>query len=179
MDNIILLALRGEAPAMAEYSNVFFTGVGKVNAALTIARLLERHRPQVVWNFGTAGGTPQPGQLYQVGSFVQRDMMATQLGFAPGETPFDEAPVTLRLGEGLTCGSGDSFVTGGDNPLPTDLVDMEAYALAKACWLAGVEFRCFKYISDAADEEAAQNWEKMQAAGEPLYMEKARDILVR
>jgi adenosylhomocysteine nucleosidase len=45
---------------------------------------------------------------------------------------------------------------------------MEAYALAKACRLAGAEFACAKFVSDAADAEAARHWQEnvAGAAGE-------------
>ena len=56
MKDIILMALEHEAPKMAKWENVFFTGVGKVNAALTAGKLIERYQPRTVWNFGTAGG---------------------------------------------------------------------------------------------------------------------------
>ena len=39
-----------------------------------------------------------------------------------------------------------------------DVVDMEAYALAKYAHRQGINFRCYKYISDNADGEAAADW---------------------
>jgi len=51
---------------------------------------------------------------------------------------------------------------------------MEAYALAKACRIAGAEFACAKYVSDSADAEAARHWQDnvAGAAGEfvKLYL---------
>ena len=47
MKDLILIALESEAPTMAKWDNVFFTGVGKINAALTAARLIEKHNPQI------------------------------------------------------------------------------------------------------------------------------------
>jgi len=35
---------------------------------------------------------------------------------------------------------------------------MEAYALAKVCKLSQIEFICFKYISDNADDNANNAW---------------------
>ena len=51
MKDLILIALESEAPNMAKWDNVFFTGVGKINAALTAARLIQKHNPSTVWNF--------------------------------------------------------------------------------------------------------------------------------
>ena len=44
--------------------------------------------------------------------------------------------------------------------MKVDVVDMEAYAIAKVCKLENIEFRCFKYISDNADKNAGIDWKK-------------------
>ena len=170
MNDLILIAIQEEAPELAALPNVFFTGVGKVNAALSAARLIEKHRPQRIWNFGTAGGITVEGGLHRCTRFLQRDMLVTALGFQPGQTPFEEA-IALELGTGgLTCSSGDSFVTDSALHLPSDLVDMEAYALAKACQQAGVVFHCYKFISDRADGASSSDWTANVRKGEPSYL---------
>ena len=55
-NSIILIALKEEAPTMAKWDNVFFTGVGKVNAGITAGKLIERYKPNTVWNYGSTGG---------------------------------------------------------------------------------------------------------------------------
>ena len=62
MNDLILLAIPEEAPDLAHMPNVFFTGVGKVNAALTVATLIERYQPTRIFNFGTAGGITASGR---------------------------------------------------------------------------------------------------------------------
>jgi len=57
------------------------------------------------------------------------------------------------------CGSGDSFQTGVAK-LHCDVIDMEAYALAKVCYLEDARFGCAKYITDGADGSAAADWER-------------------
>ena len=91
-------------------------------------------------------------------------MDASAIGFAPGETPFDKggvmlsfAPMFSQLPQGV-CGSGDSFLQSA-SPLPCDMADMEAYALAKVCALESLPFACVKYITDGADESAANDWQ--------------------
>ena len=42
--------------------------------------------------------------------------------------------------------------------MKVDVVDMEAYAIAKVCKLENIEFKCFKYISDNADDNANIDW---------------------
>ena len=84
-------------------------------------------------------------------------MDARGLGFNLGETPFDDEQTICFDREGLSCGTGDSFVMSPPE-LKTDVVDMEAYALAKYAHRQGINFRCYKYISDNADGEAAADW---------------------
>lgn len=170
MSDIILIALELEAPKMSQWDNVFFTGVGKVNAAMTAAKLIERHKPDVVWNFGTAGGITVDSGIHKITQFVQRDMVCGGIGCAPGQTPF-ESDIILGDGDGLTCSTGDNFVSDPNLEIPADLVEMEAYAIAKICQEAGVEFRCYKYVSDQADGDASEEWSKSVANGEPHFIE--------
>ena len=46
---------------------------------------------------------------------------------------------------------------------------MEAYAIAKVCKLENIEFRCFKYISDNADENADNDWNKNLTKGASAF----------
>lgn len=175
MNDLVLIAIRPEAPKLASLPHVFFTGVGKVNAALTAARLIEQHRPERIWNFGTAGGITVEAGLHRCTRFLQRDMLVTALGFAPGQTPY-EASISIEMGSGgLTCGSGDSFVTDPSLLLPSDVVDMEAYALAKACQQAGILFHCYKFISDKADGSSSTDWSANVQQGEPFYLQVLRE----
>ena len=73
-------------------------------------------------------------------------------------------------GSGLLCSSGDSFVTNPALDLPADLVDMEAYAIAKACLARGVEFVCNKFISDRADGDSSGDWRANISAGQEHYL---------
>lgn len=174
MKDLILIALESEAPTMAEWDNVFFTGVGKVNAAIRASALIQEHNPSRVWNFGTAGGiNSNCKDLVEVSNFVQRDMRCCELGFDLGMTPFEDY-IAIHFNdpdEGYTCSTGDNFVDNPDLEIPADLVDMEAYAIAKACQYHGVDFKCFKYISDSADENANKEWHETVSNGEPYYIQ--------
>lgn len=177
MDKIVIMALPEEAPALRDCSNVFFSGIGKINAAAVTAKLIERYHPRHVINFGTAGGVTVSHGLWRVTRFVQRDMQCFKLGCRPGETPFESTPLILDLGgDGLTCSTGDDFVTDPNLEIPADLVDMEAYAIAKICWQAGVGFSCWKYVSDQANEHAYRDWADMMAAGEQSYLAKLSEL---
>lgn len=177
MNDIILIALREEAPRLALRDDVFFTGIGKVNAAAKTALLIERHQPKRIINFGTAGGITVGTGLHRVTKFVQRDMQCFKLGCLPGQTPYEPGGVVLDLGgDGLTCSTGDNFVTDPNLEIPADLVDMESYAIAKICYQLGVEFVCHKFVSDQANQDAYQDWAEMVAAGEQYYINQLEKL---
>ena len=171
MHDIIIMALREEAPDLAHRPDIFFSGIGKVNAAALTSRLIQQYRPQRIINMGTAGGITVGTGLWRVTRFVQRDMQCVKLGCQPGATPFESTPVVLDLGgNGLTCSTGDNFVTDPDLEIPADLVDMEAYAIAKVCWQQGVTFECYKWVTDQANADASQDWSVMMSSGQSHYI---------
>ncbi len=156
---------------------VIFTGVGKVNAALTTAEAIRTHRPDCIFNYGTAGGvSARAVGLHEVGAVLQRDMMAEPL--APrGQTPFDEAPVRLASAcsdsQALLCATGDSFVSTSDPWLlqqGVDLVEMELWGIAMACRQAGVPWRAWKYVSDNANEASHNDWAENVHKGREAFI---------
>lgn len=168
---LVVMALPHEADDVFARAGVpvLYTGVGKVNAAMALARTLAacRHAarplPHVV-NFGSAGSRRlATGTLVACTRFHQRDMDVSGLGYAPGVTPFEEIPAVLEFPTAFpqlptaSCGTGDSFETGGQAQ-SCDVVDMEAYALAKVCHVEQVRFACAKYVSDGADASAGADW---------------------
>jgi adenosylhomocysteine nucleosidase len=170
---LVVIALQLESAGVFEAAGVpvLYCGVGKVNAAIHLSKELSRyaHRGEampLVVNFGSAGSRCHaPGSLIACHEFLQRDMDVSGLGFPVGFTPYDEAPASLRFDPVFThlpsavCGSGDSFAT-ADTLVNCDVVDMEAYALAKVCWHESAKFACVKYISDGADHTAADDWQR-------------------
>lgn len=189
---LVAMALPAEGAGRFEAAGVeiLYTGVGKVNAAIALARRLAiagrdgASLPLVV-NFGTAGSASVAAQtLVACRRFVDRDMDVGALGFAPGVTPFDSLPPVLEFPAAFpalpdaVCGSGDSFATdhGG---FDCDVVDMEAYALAKACKLAGAKFACAKYVSDGADAHAAKHWKANVAGAADRFLALYRELLSR
>ena len=53
---------------------------------------------------------------------------------------------------------------------------MEAYAFAKICKLENINFRCFKFISDNANETAANDWMKNCEKGAKLFKHKLKKL---
>jgi adenosylhomocysteine nucleosidase len=172
---IILTALKEEIPTLYTEPHVFVTGLGKVNATLQATKLILQHKPPLVVNFGTAGALTDDFEhgLVECTGFIQRDMDCSPLGFEKHVTPFEEGGHMIGTPE-IVCGTGDSFVTKCElSGAGVDVVDMEAYAIAKVCKHFKVPFRCFKYISDKADENAGDDWANFEhAKAEALLIEQ-------
>ena len=173
---IILVALEDELTKedLNEF-HIEYMGVGKINASIKTTEAIRKYSPKLIINYGTAGSLNKDiSGLVEATNFYQRDMDASPLGIKVGETPFEDS-FKIHFGrDGLSCGTGDSFVTNTPE-LITDLVDMEAYALAKVCAMMGRDFICYKYISDDADNNADDEWEENVAKGEPLFYEKLKE----
>ena len=182
---LIVCALEIETQEKLKDYDVLYTGVGKVNATFALTRKfgkLGSYIPyNLVVNYGTAGSRKiKKGKLVDCTKFIQRDMDVTGLGFMKGETPFeDDPPITIEtpkdvfnpIGRRATCGSGDNFVEDKTNYYG-EVVDMEAYALAKVCYKYDVPFISFKYITDGADEQAHEDWESNLADGIEVFTDK-------
>lgn len=173
---LIFVALEGElnAKALPPSLPLIYCGVGKVNAALATQRAIHELKPNHIINFGTAGrvSTHLHG-LQPVAKVVQRDMNAEPL--APrGVTPLMDGPHHFESGhEGVICGTGDSFVTSRDEWLhenKIDIVDMELFAIAAAAHRANVKWSAYKFISDDANEGAAEDWRAKVNHGEELFI---------
>ena len=167
---------------------IIYTGVGKVNATGQLTeRLHSSHlhylplMPRLVINYGTAGSRELPiGELVDCTKFIQRDMDVTGLGFMKTQTPFEqEVPIILDydhvkfnpIGKKLRCGTGDNFVQDNMGSY-SDVYDMEAYALAKVCFVYDVPFISFKYITDNANEHSPKDWEENLADGIKEFKER-------
>ena len=90
MDDIILIAVPEEAPAIMLWDNVFFTGIGKINATYMTTRLLHQStNPSGCGTLVLLGGVTMDSGLHQIGSVVQTDMYAPALGMPRCKTPQD------------------------------------------------------------------------------------------
>ncbi len=174
---VLIVALEVELPQI-ELPNfkIEYCGVGKINATHKTLEVVKNDNPDLIINYGTAGSLRRDLKgLYEVSKFLQRDMDATPLGFKIGETPFDNITEIDFGRTGLSCSTGDNFVISPPS-LKTDLVDMEAYAIAKVCWLSGIDFMCFKYISDDADSFSPNNWDKNIGFGKEAFKKFISDL---
>ena len=174
MNKLFVAALKEETVGLNYFYHI---GVGKVNATYNLTKLIHKHNPSEVINYGTAGTIKKElSGLVEVTKFYQRDMdVRGLLDIKLGETPFDDINEILNSNEGYSCGTGDSFVN-KQIEMDVDLVDMEAYALAKVCKLEGIKFRCFKYISDNADDSASIDWLENCKKGAKLFHTKINNF---
>jgi len=176
---ILFVALESELPKELIPPNVsvYYTGVGKVNAAIKATEVLSGLLPNfnaTVLNYGSAGSNTIPkGTLADCRYFIQQDMI-TPFGHRH-ETPFDSEiypeikEPTIEFGTGYVCRTQDKFE---DNP--QGIFDMEAYAIAKVCKIYGFDFRAYKYISDGGDID---EWEENHSKGKELFVEQLNKIL--
>ena len=174
---LLIIALKEELPRnlLPEF-NIEYCGVGKINATYKALEIISKYEPKLIINFGTAGSLRKNLLgLHEVSHFFQRDMDARALGFKIGVTPFEERSVIDFGRTGLSCSSGDNFVSSPPE-LKTDLVDMEAYAIAKVCVLKNVQFMCFKYVSDNADESASKNWKANVSLGATAFKDMIKNL---
>jgi adenosylhomocysteine nucleosidase len=187
---LVVMALPAESAGRFERQGipVLYTGVGKVNAAAALARRLAQYRcvdralPLVV-NFGTAGSRRHPAHtLVGCHRFIDRDMDVSALGFARGTTPFDPLPAVLEFAPRFSrlpaavCGSGDSFAA-EEMAVQFDVMDMEAYALAKVCHIEGADFACAKFVSDGADDASARDWQENVAGAADAFVALYRELV--
>lgn len=176
----VLVALESEVGDVCLSADMqfVFTGVGKINATYHATRTVLQPDCAAIINYGTAG-TLQPalaGQFVRVGQLVQRDMDGRPLverGITPFEAGEHAGTITVADG-GVSLSTGDNFVT-SPPAIVTDIVDMEAYAIAKICARHKVPFSCYKFITDLADENATESWRDNVSKGAALFQSQVVD----
>ncbi|MBA2878871.1 adenosylhomocysteine nucleosidase [Anoxybacillus kamchatkensis] len=163
------------------------SGIGKVNAAMSMTILLERFAPDVVINTGSAGGfapSLNVGDIVISTEVVHHDVDVTAFGYAYGQVPgmparykADERLVqaaetsaahirAIQVAKGLIA-TGDSFM---HDPARVDFVrtqfpdlyavEMEAAAIAQVCHQFGVPFVVIRALSDIAGKESNVSFEQ-------------------
>ena len=166
----ILFAMAAEAEYGEHLRRRFtplITGVGPVEAAVQLAAALGRLKhegmlPDLVVSLGSAGSAKLPQtEVYQASSVSYRDMDASPLGFEKGITPFLDLPAVVELTiqvPGIASASlstGANIVSGAAyQAIDADMVDMESFAVLRACMSFGVPLIGLRGISDGAKELA-------------------------
>ncbi|MBJ3784258.1 5'-methylthioadenosine/S-adenosylhomocysteine nucleosidase [Devosia sediminis] len=138
-------------------------GIGPVEAAVNATRALAARQhdlPTLVVSLGSAGSARlEQCAVYQAKSVSYRDMDASALGFPRGITPLTDLPATLPLAPlvpGLTpatLSTGANVVSGvAYAAIVEDMVDMETFAVLRACQAFGVPLLALRGISDGKAE---------------------------
>ena len=141
------------------------TGVGPIEAALHTGIALQMleaqgERVDLVVSLGSAGSrTLEQGEVYQVASVSWRDIDASLLGFTKGVTPFLDHPVETPLPTPIEGVPAARLSTGADivsgmryDTIDADMVDMETFAVLRACQRFDVSLVGLRGISDGASD---------------------------
>lgn len=174
--NKSVLFLMAAAPEYGPHLKARFapvmTGVGPVEAGVVAGRTLAelaaaQRRPDLVVCLGSAGSRMlEQAEVYQATSISYRDMDASPLGFEKGRTPFLDLPAVIELPHRIpgireaTLSTGANIVSGAAyDAIDADMVDMETFAVLRACMAFGVPLIGLRGISDgAADLHHYDNW---------------------
>ena len=151
------------------YDNeIHIIGIGKVNAAVETARLINKYKPDLVVNFGSCGSVKHfpIGKVLKVGKVVN-DIDVMNIS--------NDSDISLQGKGDITCCTTDHFYDKSKKVQSKtfhyrndiDIVDMEIYGIAKACRAARVFCYSYKWVSDYGDldqwrENAAKGFEEFK-----------------
>lgn len=157
---LVVVAVRQEAAYLTGV-DVLLTGIGKVAAAVSVASTLAERAPSQVLSIGTAGALHDGlDGVHRIGRVLEHDVDHAALALLIGEPVSGE--VVLDPAQPTILATGDVFVADTEVrralAARAHLVDMEGYAVARACATAGVPCTMLKVISDTASEGAARSW---------------------
>lgn len=158
---LLVFAHADEAESFAEAGVAHLvTGVGKINATLSLTEALLRaesgsiSRVVVLGTAGAIGDEARLDTVYQIERVVQHDFSLP----SPAIVPAGE----ILVPNTATIATGDVFVQddaqrASISALGAALVDMESYAYAVVCERLGVPLQLFKAPSDFADSSTTQD----------------------
>lgn len=168
------------------------SGIGKVNAAMSTAILLEKFKPDAVINTGSAGGyhpALNVGDVVISSEVRHHDVDVTIFGYEYGQVPQLPAAFTpdeklfaiaeeaakeiedIQVAKGLIV-TGDSFMNDPDRVefvrgKFSDLyaVEMEAAAIAQVAFQFKTPFVIIRSLSDIAGKESNISFDKFLNCG--------------
>lgn len=156
----VLFVMATEAeygPALRARIAMFNCGVGPVESGVAVAAALAVTPVDLVVSLGSAGSAQLDHcGLYQVTGVAYRDMDASPFGFPKGMTPYLDLPARLPLplrlpgipGATLSTGGGVASGPAAYEGLDEDMVDMETWAILRACMRFGAPLIGLRGISD-------------------------------
>ncbi len=168
----VMAAPEEYGPHLKRLFTPLMTGVGPVEAGVIVAADLAQRAaagalPDLVVSLGSAGSrTLEQTEVYQAVSVSYRDMDATVFGFPKGQVPFLDlppvVPLPLRIAgvPEATLSTGASIISGAAyDVIDADMVDMETYAVLRACQYFSAPLVALRGISDGrADVKHVDDW---------------------
>jgi adenosylhomocysteine nucleosidase len=162
---LFVAALREELAALPADADVLELGVGKVQAAVTLATYLASSPVELVVNVGTAGGLQgqRVGDVVEIATVHQHDFDHQGVGAFVGR-PVPGGPLRLTGPVGATgrLATGDRVIATAEERAAlarhADVVDMEGYAVAATAMAFGRQVWLAKAVSDGADADAMGSW---------------------
>lgn len=164
----VLFVMAAEAeygPHLQKRFTPLMTGIGPVEAAVKLTAALATLEaagdlPDLVVSLGSAGSRKlEQTEVYQAVSVSYRDMDASPLGFERGATPLLDLPAHIPLPLRIpgipeaTLSTGGNVVSGrGYDTIDADMVDMETFAILRACQHFARPLIALRGISDGAAE---------------------------
>ena len=152
-------------PALRARFIPLMTGVGPVEAGLAVGAALARletrgETPDLAVCLGSAGSrTLEQTEIYQVASVSYRDIDASPLGIPVGLTPYLDLPRDLPLRvllpdlPAVRLSTGGAVISGAAyDAIDADMVDMETFAVARACMAHGVPLAGLRGVSDGVED---------------------------
>jgi adenosylhomocysteine nucleosidase len=152
-------------PHLRQRITPLMTGVGPVEAAVALTRALAGLEggaglPDLVVSLGSAGSARlEQAEVYQAVSVAYRDMDASPLGFERGATPFLDLPVVVDLPlripgvKEASLSTGANIISGAAyETIAADMVEMETFAILRACQTFHVPLIGLRGISDGKAE---------------------------
>jgi len=161
----VMAAPEEYGPHLKSLFTPLMTRVGPVEAAVSVSvdlalRAASNALPDLVVCLGSAGSRAleQTG-VYQAVSVSYRDIDATVFGFPIGQVPFLDLPPVVPLPVRIpgiaeaTLSTGAKVMSGTDyDRIDADMVDMETYAVKRACMRFDVPLVGLRGISDGRDD---------------------------
>lgn len=137
---------------------VIYSGIGKINAALSTCKACQMGYDEIV-NIGSCGSLKHNAEILDIGAIYQ-DIDATPI-CSYGQVPFEfSGHINTTSASSLKCFTTDYFydINQKEKYSPSylyminrcDAFDMESYAIADVCrkWYHTIKFKCLKWVSD-------------------------------
>ncbi len=183
MLTVLIVYAVEEERVLVEKPNCIFhycrTGVGKVQAAIHVENAIQRVKPDLILNIGTAGSVNFPiGSVHTCCKFIDRDMEKLQDFGVPFQDDFEEEiQKSDLLNEWVfdsICNTGDTFLTSADGT--GDVFDMESFAVASVCKNHAIPFVGIKCVTDIIGQNSVKHWEDKLAEAQGILQNYMKTV---